>query len=546
MFYNRKILIPLLLLIISIIVFLIVNSNNNSKLNILDKKLITRNLSIDELNEADNNFLNEIITKNKNQPKQLDSGNIISNYYNQLFQHENYTDNTLGLNFTLGRKPSSKTMIKNFKMKDQLINNIKNEVRNKNKDKLNKAKADYSKYINNLKYFRHENQIAKPDELLEKRYWMISTNGEIYYVPYSEIQNTREIKKLNNSNSEFIDIGTTKKYLWALKKGGTIHRRAMPCEKHSWEDVYGQLNMIDCDERYIIGVNVNYTLYIADGNAPKTIWYNIGQGYLSCTAGNPSYFYVIDTSGNVRRFTRNFNNSKLDTSFILEASSFTDDSLSFKNIAADENYLWMVGSNKNIYSYEMSTGKFNSHKYMGVKQGDKELEIWQVNIDNQKGGLVNYIDASDSTYITIGDGYGWFYKFDKNSKNNNKIDPSDWYHYPPNGQPINSLKMIGDKNDNYQNIGISTKPSYDNYIHNGTDISCQNIGLDFRTDNHIKNYASQLCDNSPDCKGYSLLLDGNDEMGNLTLGEEPKVCFTSDDVKPDNRQSRKIFYRKQV
>ena len=52
MFYNRKILIPLLLLIISIIVFLIVNSNNNSKLNILDKKLITRNLSIDELNEA--------------------------------------------------------------------------------------------------------------------------------------------------------------------------------------------------------------------------------------------------------------------------------------------------------------------------------------------------------------------------------------------------------------------------------------------------------------------------------------------------------------
>ena len=86
MFYNRKILIPLLLLIISIIVFLIVNSNNNSKLNILDKKLITRNLSIDELNEADNNFLNEIITKNTNQPKQLDSGNIISNYYNQLFQ----------------------------------------------------------------------------------------------------------------------------------------------------------------------------------------------------------------------------------------------------------------------------------------------------------------------------------------------------------------------------------------------------------------------------------------------------------------------------
>ena len=53
--------------------FLIINSNNNSKLNLLDKKLITRNLSIDELNEADNNFLNEIITKNTTQNKQLET-----------------------------------------------------------------------------------------------------------------------------------------------------------------------------------------------------------------------------------------------------------------------------------------------------------------------------------------------------------------------------------------------------------------------------------------------------------------------------------------
>ena len=61
MFYNRKIIVPLLFLLISIILFLIVNKNNKVVMNNLNNKFITRNLSIDELNEVDNNFLNEII-----------------------------------------------------------------------------------------------------------------------------------------------------------------------------------------------------------------------------------------------------------------------------------------------------------------------------------------------------------------------------------------------------------------------------------------------------------------------------------------------------
>lgn len=539
MFNNKKILLPLLLLTICIIIFLIINNNNKFNLDLLNKELITRNLNINELNEADNRYLNENINDNKIKNEKIDSSNIISKYYNKLFQHENYTNNKQGFSFNL--TGTNDVISKDFELNNNAIQSIKTKVISSNKEARKSAEKDYLTYINNLKSFRQENQKAYSDVLLEKRYWMMSNNGEIYYVPYSKIEDTKEIKKLNNSNSGFIDIGTTKKYLWALNKGGKIYRRSMPCEKNGWESVYGQLNMIDCDEKYIIGVNNNYKLYIADGNSSRTIWYNIGQGYLSCTAGNPAYFYVIDTSGNVRRFTREFNKSQLDTSFILKASSFNEDSLTFKNIAADKNYLWMIGSNQNLYSYGISTWTFNSHKFMGVKRGDEELPIWHVNIDNQTGGLVNYIDASDFTYITIGDSYNWLYKFDKNSKNNNEIEPSDWYHYPPNGKPINFLKMIGDKNNNYQNIGISSKPSY---------INCQNINVNddnFRTDNNIKNYASQLCDNSPNCKGYSLLLDGQDETGDsITIGENPKFCFTSEDMIANDRLNRKIFYKKQV
>ena len=556
MFYNRKIIVPLLFLLISIILFLIVNKNNKVVMNNLNNKFITRNLSIDELNEVDNNFLNEKISSNKD--KSLD----INNYYNNLYKYENFSELVKDVNILDDNRIQ-------IIQTPQQVKETERKLYNKNKTAIDKYEQNVNNFFNDFEnIFNKYNESVK---LIEKKYWMISTDHKIYYVNSREITDSRKVVELSRSNYIFVDIAASTNYLWALRQGNTgrtLLRRKMPCEDNNWVTVPIQLDMIDCDSNYIIGVDSGNNLKISNANDDQPSFKQIDTNIVTCTAGNPTYYFAIDSQGRVIRYLKqniiNLNNIKGENININRTT--VPENVIFKNISADKNHLWVVGNNKNLYSCNLNdfNPKWENREYMGIKVGNKVIPEWHVNVDNHiRGGLINYINTNDLDYITVGDPYNWFYKFNKKSIRTDgrmiypNIEPSDWIHYfwyDNNNRIINGLKIVADKNDNYENIGIQNKPSYYNSIINSNNVeSCIDIDIN-KSKNEILNMSKDKCNSKNECTGFSVLI-GTDEQNkqyNLMTSSEkelkPRVCFTHHEPVeieyPFLTKSQKKFYRK--
>ena len=543
MFNYSKIIIPLLFFIISTIIFVILHSTY-----LVENDYSSRNLNLNDLMNLQKNSLDEINLEKKSNLNNLlkttepiKTPNEITNYYNKLFQHENFSFSALGGQLKNYESNDGDTRLEQTVLTSKLANNINNSVRQKNQDALNKYNQDIRK--RNIE----RGQLLSNNAELNRLNGVTYETKPIYFIINNESKNNiyysneigSNITNLPSSvfNGKCVDISATDKLVVAINSEREIYVKNKHDIKLPWVKMYGSLKMISCDSNSIIGVNINNGLFLGNftssnqkyleklSSYTSNFWKQIGNGYKTCTATGDRYFYALTLNNTIHMIQKNrMFESPSGTNTNSQERTLPQNSVGV-GICADKDYLWIIDYNRKLFRTDIEDFNQNNYQWKSVTVPGREQTVWPPNYDNH----ISYIDSSDPNYICISDYIGWTYYLSKNNSNyHSTIRDTDWEHWPSSGQIGYAIKLIGSSGHTY--TPNSTGSDY--LQEDGANVCC----IDHVAESNNPEYTNEFitfdsknrCNSNSNCAGFQMLLDGTLPNGELdTVNNHGRVCFSN-------------------
>lgn len=559
MFNYSKIIIPLLFFIISSIIFVILHSTY-----LVENDYSSRNLNLNDLMNLEKNSLDEINLEKKSNLNNLlkttepiKTPNEITNYYNKLFQHENFSFSALNGQLTNNIGSNNGNIRKEQTvLTSGLANSVNNAVKQENQAALNK----YNKNIEDRNQLRRQllgnnaelNRLNGVTYETEPIYFIInnqSTNN-IYYS--NEIGSNITKLPASGFNGECVDISATDELVVAINTDGEIYVKNKHDIKSSWVKIPGLLKMISCDKNSIIGVNKYNDLFLGNftssnqkyletlSNSKNIFWkfYNIRVKYKTCTATGDRYFYALTVNNTIHMIEKNHMfDSPSGTNTNSQEKTAPKNSV---GICADKDYLWIIDYNRKLFRTDIEDfNQSNNYYWESVNSPGRGQTVWPPKFNNH----ISYIDSSDPNYICISDYIGWTYYLSKNNSNyHSTIRDTDWEHWPSSGQIGYAIKLIGSSGHTY--TANSTGSDY--LQEDGGNVCC----IDHVAESNNSEYTNEFitfdsknrCNSNSNCAGFQMLLDGTLPNGELdTVNNHGRVCFSNSKKSGTNKNP---FYQK--
>lgn len=556
MFNYSKIIIPLLFFIISTIIFVILHSTY-----LVENDYSSRNLNLNDLMNLEKNSLDEINLEKKNNLNNLlktkqpiQTPNEITNYYNKLFQHENFSFSALGgqLKNNIGTKHGNKR-IERTVLTSKLANSLNNAVKQENQ-------AALTKYYKDLE---NRNQLRK--QLLSNNAELNRLNGVTYErQPIYFIINNESTKNIYYSNEigsnitqlpeagfngKCVDISATDELVVAINTDGKIYVKNKHDINSSWVKIPGLLQMISCDSNSIIGVNRNGDLFFGNftssnqyylqslSDSSSAFWKRIRNGYNTCTATGNTYFYALTVNNKIHIIKKN---SIYDSP---KERTLPQNSVGV-GICADKDYLWIIDYNRNLFRTDIEDFNQNKYQWKSVTlpgRGEKTPypTVWPPKFNNH----ISYIDSSDPNYICISDYIGWTYYLSKNNSNyHSTIRDTDWEHWPSSGQIGYAIKLIGSSEHTY----TENRTGSDYLQEDRGKVCCIKHEVKPNDPEYSNDFitfdSKNRCNSNSNCAGFQMLLDGTLPNGDLdTVYDYGRVCFSNS---KKSGTSKNPFYQK--